>query len=54
MLTYIIISLIVIFVILGLSVMSISKGYSYKHTVDPVDELPNTIENKEVIKKEAE
>lgn len=38
MITVMIISIIVVLVILALSVMSISKGYSYKHTIDTLPE----------------
>lgn len=36
--TILMISIIVVIVILVLSVAAISKGYSYKHTIDPPDE----------------
>ncbi|MGE7765970.1 YtzI protein [Peribacillus sp. NPDC096540] len=48
MITVLVISIIVIFIVLALSVLTIGKGYSYKHTVDPIDPLPESKErNKE-------
>jgi hypothetical protein len=35
MMIVIIISIIVVLVVLALSVLTINKGYSYKHTIDP-------------------
>lgn len=35
-----IISFIIVFVVLLLAVLTTSKAYSFKHTVDPVDDLP--------------
>lgn len=40
MITVLVISIIVILIVLALSVLTIGKGYSYKHTVDPVKPLP--------------
>ncbi|PJN89127.1 MULTISPECIES: YtzI protein [Bacillaceae] len=40
MITVLIISIIVILVVLALSILTIGKGYSYKHTIDPIDPLP--------------
>ncbi|MET1181097.1 MULTISPECIES: YtzI protein [Bacillales] len=40
MITVLVISIIVILIVLALSVLTIGKGYSYKHTVDPIDPLP--------------
>lgn len=43
-----IICIIIVIVILLLSVLTTSKAYQYKHTVDPIkksDELPNTKES---------
>lgn len=34
----IIISILIIFIVLGLSIFAISSGYAYKHTVDEVDQ----------------
>lgn len=34
---YIVISILIILIILGLSIFAISSGYAYKHTVDEVD-----------------
>jgi hypothetical protein len=44
--TVLVISIIVILIVLTLSVLTIGKGYSYKHTVDPVDPLPQKEEEK--------
>ena len=38
MVTVLVISIIMILIVLTLSVLTIGKGYSYKHTVDPVDQ----------------
>lgn len=37
MFTVIVISIVVVLFILALSIVTINKGYSYKHTVDPID-----------------
>jgi hypothetical protein len=37
----IIISVLIVLVVLLLSVLTINKGYSYKHTIDPVDPHPD-------------
>ncbi|WLD94173.1 YtzI protein [Alkalihalobacillus sp. AL-G] len=42
-----IISVIIIIVTLVVFVAAISKGYSYKHTVDPIDNNPNLDGNAE-------
>ncbi|MET3683886.1 putative membrane protein [Alkalibacillus flavidus] len=38
MFTVLIISIVIIIVVAVLTVMAISKGYSYEHTVDPLPE----------------
>lgn len=45
--TIIIIAIVLVLVILVLSVMAISKGYEYKHTVDPLEDNPNLQESTE-------
>ncbi|AGK55304.1 YtzI protein [Bacillus sp. 1NLA3E] len=50
MLTVMVISIIIVFVVLLLAVLTTSKAYSFKHTVDPIDELPN-FEDNENLKK---
>ncbi|PLR98246.1 YtzI protein [Bacillus sp. T33-2] len=40
MYTVLIISIIIIFVVLILAVVTTSKAYSYKHTVDPIENNP--------------
>ncbi|MEC2054832.1 YtzI protein [Peribacillus psychrosaccharolyticus] len=43
-----IISILIIFVVLFLAVMTINKGYNFKHTIDPLDQeadLKNEVEN---------
>ncbi len=47
MITVLVISIIVILIVLALSVLTIGKGYSYKHTVDPVEPLPENEGKKE-------
>lgn len=46
-----IISIIIVFIVLLLAVITTSKAYSFKHTVDQIDEMPD-LENKEATKKE--
>ncbi|MRH43750.1 YtzI protein [Aquibacillus halophilus] len=45
MLVVIIICALVILFVLGLSLMTINKGYNYKHTVDPIPEKGTDDEN---------
>ncbi|MBY0097197.1 YtzI protein [Mesobacillus maritimus] len=40
MLTVLIISIIIVFIVLILAVTTTSKAYTYKHTVDPIEENP--------------
>ncbi|WP_082220296.1 YtzI protein [Domibacillus robiginosus] len=40
MMIVIIVSIIVVLAVLALSIFTISKGYSYKHTIDPPQESP--------------
>nr|WP_082193128.1 YtzI protein [Bacillus rubiinfantis] len=42
MTTVLIVSIVIVFVVLLLAVLTTSKAYSYKHTVDPnpIDQLP--------------
>ena len=47
MFTVLVISIIVILIVLGLSVLTIGKGYSYKHTVDPIDPPKHEEEKKD-------
>ncbi|WP_077619159.1 YtzI protein [Bacillus sinesaloumensis] len=49
MLTVLIFSIIIVFIVLLLAVVTTSKAYKYKHTVDNLDENPhlNQPENKE-------
>ncbi|PGZ56388.1 YtzI protein [Bacillus anthracis] len=42
-----IIGIIIVLVILVLSVMTINKGYAYKHSVDKLEDNPYTKNNKE-------
>ncbi|WP_028399705.1 YtzI protein [Ectobacillus panaciterrae] len=48
MFTVLIISVIVVTVILLLSVLTINKGYSYKHSVDRAEDSPYMQENKKI------
>lgn len=41
MYTVLIISIIIVFVVLVLSVVTTSKAYQYKHTVDPLESSDN-------------
>ncbi|RFU66296.1 YtzI protein [Peribacillus glennii] len=36
-----IIGIAIVLIILLLSVLTINKGYGYKHTIDPIDPLPD-------------
>ncbi|MBT2690328.1 YtzI protein [Bacillus sp. ISL-47] len=48
MYTVLVISIIIVFVVLLLSVVTTSKAYQFKHTVDPIDPLPeNKKENEQ-------
>ncbi len=46
MLTVLIISIIIVLIVLILAVTTTSKGYTYKHTVDPIEDNPH-LQNKE-------
>lgn len=39
--TILVVSIVIVFVVLLLAVITTSKAYSYKHTVDPLDNNPN-------------
>lgn len=41
MLTVLIICVVIVIVVLLLAVLTTSKAYSYKHSVDPVENNPN-------------
>ncbi|ENQ3080551.1 YtzI protein [Bacillus multifaciens] len=45
MVKILIISVIVVIVVLLLSVLTINKGYSYKHSVDSIEDNPYQEEN---------
>ncbi|MEK7014314.1 MULTISPECIES: YtzI protein [Bacillus] len=47
MLKIVIIGIIIVLVVLVLSVMTINKGYSYKHSVDKPEDNPYAKNNKE-------
>ncbi|KFN04396.1 YtzI protein [Bacillus clarus] len=47
MLKILIIGIIIVLVILVLSVMTINKGYSYKHSIDKPEDNPYTKNSKE-------
>lgn len=49
MYTIFVVSIIIIIVVLLLAVITTSKAYSFKHTVDPLDDNPNI--NKEHIEE---
>ncbi|MFD9628536.1 YtzI protein [Peribacillus muralis] len=51
MITVLVISIIVILIVLALSILTIGKGYSYKHTIDPIDPLPEDEGENEKTKK---
>lgn len=47
MIALFVIGVVIILVVLILSVVTTSKAYSYKHTVDPLDNNPNLPKEKE-------
>lgn len=49
MTTVLIISIIIVFVVMLLAVVTTSKAYSFKHSVDPIEENPhlNQTENEQ-------
>ncbi|KWU64668.1 ABC transporter ATP-binding protein [Bacillus mycoides] len=47
MLKILIIGIIIVLIILVLSVMTINKGYSYKHSIDKPEDNPYSKNNKE-------
>lgn len=47
MITVLIISIILVLVVLILSVLTISKAYSFKHTIDPTDASPKMMSKQE-------
>ncbi|CAM3994160.1 YtzI protein [Bacillus paramycoides] len=47
MLKILIIGIIIVLIVLVLSIMTINKGYSYKHSVDKPEDNPYTKNNKE-------
>jgi flagellar basal body-associated protein FliL len=52
MVTIIIVCIIIVIVILLLSVLTTSKAYSYKHTVDPLENNPHMNQENEHKKPE--
>jgi uncharacterized protein YpmB len=47
-----IICIIIVIIVLLLSVLTTSKAYQYKHTVDPVNKLDELPENKDKTKED--
>ncbi|PGY09392.1 YtzI protein [Bacillus cereus] len=47
MLKILIIGIIIVLIVLVLSVMTINKGYAYKHSVDKPEDNPYSKDNKE-------
>ncbi|MBX9973436.1 YtzI protein [Cytobacillus firmus] len=54
MYTVLVISIIIVIVVLLLSVITTSKAYKFKHTVDPIDPLPDSEQGQKEAKKEQE
>lgn len=54
MYTVLVISIIIVIVVLLLSVITTSKAYQFKHTVDPVDPLPDSEHGQKEAKDEQE
>jgi len=46
-----IISILIIFVVLLLAVLTINKGYNYKHTIDPLDPEADSKPTEDTTKK---
>jgi uncharacterized protein YxeA len=46
MFTILVICIIIVIIVLVLSVATTSKAYQYKHTVDPLDNNPPHLQNK--------
>lgn len=42
-----VISIIIVAVVLLLAVLTTGKAYSYKHTIDPIDDLPEAKDDQE-------
>ncbi|WP_231584212.1 YtzI protein [Domibacillus indicus] len=40
MMIVIVLAVVVVLAVLALSILTINKGYSYKHTIDPPKDLP--------------
>ncbi|RFU60178.1 YtzI protein [Bacillus sp. V59.32b] len=49
--TIIVIGIVIVLTVLLLSVLTINKGYSYKHTVDPIDPITDEDEKKKKMHK---
>ncbi|WP_108672227.1 YtzI protein [Peribacillus acanthi] len=48
MMYILVIAIIIIFIVLILSVLTTSKAYDFKHTVDPIDDNPHLLNNDKV------
>jgi hypothetical protein len=42
-----VIAVVIVFVVLLLAVLTTSKAYTYKHTIDPIDDTPNVDDGEE-------
>lgn len=51
MTTVLVVCIIIVFVVLFLAVITTSKAYTFKHTVDPIDDNPH-LNNEETEEKQ--
>ncbi|MDN3015889.1 YtzI protein [Paenibacillus sp. BSR1-1] len=49
MMGFIIVGVLIVLIVLFLSVVTTSKAYTYKHTVDPVENNPNISGDRKII-----
>lgn len=47
-----VVSIVLVLIILGLTILAISRGYAYKHTIDELDGSSNSLDGNLEIKKE--
>ncbi|PAQ14543.1 YtzI protein [Bacillaceae bacterium SAOS 7] len=52
MTTVLIIAIVIVIAVLIFTIMSISKGYQYKHTIDPIENNPHLQQNESEKNKE--
>ncbi|WP_203361409.1 YtzI protein [Bacillus sp. REN10] len=52
MTTVLIISIVIVIAVLIFTIISITKGYQYKHTIDPIENNPNLQQDEAKERKE--